>query len=238
MAMAPYGPEIVGEEQALREWHVARELGLPVTVHMGGHGAESAERGPDFLRRNGFLGPRTNYAHGNSYSDDALKVIADSGGTIAVSPVVEAALGFGAPVTARAIAAGVPTGLGADTVVSGPGDMFSLMRGAYAFARLEDGGFTTRDALRAATVDGAKAAGLDDLGSLRPGNHADLVLLRTDLPAHDPVGAIVLSLDTRAVDTVVVGGRIVKRDGVLLDAKWTKVLRDVAVSADRVVVAA
>ncbi|GAB1516564.1 amidohydrolase family protein [Actinophytocola sp. KF-1] len=238
MAMAPYGPEIVSEEQALREWRVARELDLPVTVHMGGHGAASAERGLDFLRRNGFLGPRTNYAHGNSYSDDALSAIADSGGTIAVSPVVEAELGLGAPVTARAVAAGVPTGLGADTVVSGPGDMFSLMRSAYAFARLDGTGFTTRDALRAATVDGAKAACLDDLGSLRPGNHADLVLLRTDLPAHDPVGAIVLSLDTRAVDTVIVGGRVVKRDGRFVDAKWTKATAELAASADRVVATA
>ncbi len=242
LAMAPYGPEIVSEEQALREWRVARELDLPVTVHMGGNGAASAERGLDFLRRHGFLGPRTNYAHGNSYSDDALKAIADSGGTIAVSPVVEAELGFGAPVTARAVAAGVPTGLGADTVVSGPGDMFSLMRSAYAFARLDHESFGVREALRAATVDSAAAAGLDDVGSLREGNHADLVLLRTDLlgvaPAHDPVGAVVLSMDTRSVDTVVVGGRVVKRDGRLLDTDWTKVLAELAESAARVVATA
>lgn len=241
-AMAPFGPEIVSGEHALREWRVARELDLPVTVHMGGNGAASADRGLDFLRRNGLFGPRTNYAHGNSYSDDALKAIADSGGTLSVSPVVEAGLGFGAPVTARAVAAGVPTGLGADTVVSGPGDMFSLMRNAYAFARADDGSFTTRDALRAATVEGAKAAGLDDLGTLRPGSHADLVLLRTDLPgvapAHDPVGAIVLSMDTRAVDTVVVGGRIAKRDGRLVDANLTKVLAELADSAHRVVATA
>jgi cytosine/adenosine deaminase-related metal-dependent hydrolase len=241
MAMAPFGPEIVTGEQAVREWEVARELDLPVTVHMGGHGAASADRGLDFLRRNGFLGPRTNYAHGNSYSDDALAVIADSGGTLSVSPVVEAELGLGAPVTARAVAAGVPTGLGADTVVSGPGDMFSLMRSTYAFARLESG-FTTRDALRAATVEGAKAAGIDDLGSLRTGNHADLVLLRTDLPgvapAHDPVGAVVLSMDTRAVDTVLVGGRVVKRRGRLVDTDMTKVLAALAESAERVVATA
>lgn len=242
LAMAPFGPEIVSEDQALREWRVAGELDLAVTVHMGGHGAASAERGLDFLRRHGLLGPRTNYAHGNSYSDDALEVIADSGGTIAVSPVVEAELGFGAPVTARAVAAGVPTGLGADTVVSGPGDMFSLMRSAYALARLDDESFGVRDALRAATVESAKAAGLADVGSLRPGNHADLVLLRTDLPgvapAHDAVGAVVLSMDTHSVDTVVVGGRVVKRGGRLLDTDWTKVLAELAESANRVVATA
>jgi cytosine/adenosine deaminase-related metal-dependent hydrolase len=233
MVMAPYGPEILSEEDALREWRVARELDLPVTVHAGGNGAESAERGLDFLRRHGLLGPRTNYAHGNFYTGEQLKVIADSGGTIAVSPVVEAELGFGAPVTGRALAAGVPVGLGADTVVSGPGDMFSLMRSAYAFARL-DSDFTTRDALRAATVEGARVAGVEGVGTLAPGSHADLVLLRTDLPGvapvNDVVGAIVLSMDTRSVDTVMVGGQIVKRDGQLLVTNVPTLMTELAES--------
>ncbi len=237
MAMAPFGPEIVSEEVALREWRIARELDLPVTVHMGGSGVENAERGLDFLRRNGLLGPRTSYAHGNSFTGEHLKVIADSGGTLAVSPVVEQALGFGGPATGRALAAGVPAGLGADTVINGPGDMFSLMRSAYAHARL-DSGFSTRDALRAATVDGAKAAALDGVGTLAPGSHADLVLLRTDLPGvapvHDPVATVVLSMDTRAVDTVLVGGRIVKRDGRLLAGNVTTLLTELAESAARV----
>jgi cytosine/adenosine deaminase-related metal-dependent hydrolase len=237
MAMAPWGPDIVSEEAALREWRVARELDLPVTVHMGGHGPESTERGLEFLRSNDLLDPRTSYVHGNYYTDDHLKIIADSGGTVSVSPIVEAELGIGAPITSRAWAAGVPTGLGADTVISGPGDMFSLMRSAYAFARL-DSDFTTRDALRAATVVGARVAGVEGVGTLTPGSHADLVLLRTDLPgvapANDPVGAIVLSMDTRAVDTVIVGGRIVKRDGRLLDENVTNVLAELAESAARV----
>jgi len=238
MAMAPFGPEIIDEEAALREWRVARELDLPVTVHMGGHGAGSAERGLDFLSRNGLLSPRTSYAHGNSYSDDALARIAHSGGALSVSPIVEAELGLGAPITGRALAAGAPTGLGADTVVSGPGDMFSLMRAAYAMERLRSG-LTTRDILGVATIGGARTAGLGDVvGSLAVGKQADLVLLRTDLPgvapAHDPVGAIVLSMDTRAVDTVLVGGRIVKQDGRLLDHNVTKVLAALGESGMRV----
>lgn len=237
MAMAPFGPEITGEDAALREWRVARELDLDVTVHMGSHGRESAARGLDFLRRNGLLGPRTSYAHGNDYTDEQLRVIAGSGGTIAVSPVVEMELGLGAPVTARARAAGVRTGLGADTVISGPGDMFSLMRADYANARLGSG-FTTRDALRTATVDGARVAGIADLGTLTPGSHADLVLLRTDLPGvapvHDPVASVVLSMDTRAVDTVIVGGRIVKRNGQLLAGNVKTLLSELRESAARV----
>ncbi|GAA4587144.1 amidohydrolase family protein [Planotetraspora phitsanulokensis] len=238
MAIAPLGPEIVSEEEALHEWRLARDLDLPVTVHMG-YDTEKADRGLEFLERNGLLISRTSYVHGNHYSDEALKRIAASGGAVSVSPVVEVELGLGYPITGRATAAGAPVGLGADTVVSGPGDMFSLMRAAYSLERARPNtGFTTRDALRAATLDGARTAGLGDVvGSLGVGKQADLVLLRTDLlgvaPAHDAVGAVVLSADTRSVDTVVVGGRIVKRDGRLLDHVVEDVLAPLAESAAR-----
>lgn len=223
LAVAALGPEIAGEPLALREWRLAADLGLPVTVHMGGHGAESAERGLAFLRENDLLRHGTTYIHPNHYSDEALKQIADSGGTASVSPLIEAELGIGHPATGRARAAGIPTGLSADAVTSGPGDMFSLMRAAYVLERARPGGevFTTRDVLRMATIEGAEVAGLGDVtGSLRVGKQADLILLRTDTlsmaPASDPIGAIALSADTSCVDSVLVAGRIVKRDGRLL----------------------
>jgi cytosine/adenosine deaminase-related metal-dependent hydrolase len=221
MALAARGPEIGDEEGALREWRLARELGLPVTTHMGGHGPESAERGLAFLTENDLLDPGTTYIHPIHYTDDALKRLADSGGTASYSPIVEVELGIGHPAPSRALAAGMPVSLSADTVASGPGDMFSLMRAAYALERTRGAEFTTRDALRMATLGGAEVMGLADVtGSLTPGKQADLVLLRADTPAmapaHDPVGAVVLSAGTSAVDTVLVGGRIVKRDGRLL----------------------
>ncbi|GII86393.1 TRZ/ATZ family hydrolase [Sphaerisporangium siamense] len=224
MAVAALGPEIAGEELALHEWRLARDLDLPLSVHMGGHGAESAERGLAFLVKNDLLGPRTTFVHPNFYTDDALRRIADSGGTASVSPFVEAELGIGHPATGRARANGVPTALGADTVASGPGDMFSVMRAAYALERARPEGagtdFTTGDVLRMATIEGARVAGLGEVtGSLTPGKQADLVLLRADTlgmaPVHDPIAAVVLSADRGAVDTVLVGGRVVKRDGVL-----------------------
>ncbi|MGC4954142.1 amidohydrolase family protein [Actinomadura citrea] len=224
MAMAALGPEIAGDERALAEWRTAREFGLPVTVHMGGHGAESAARGLAFLDAHRLMDHPATYVHANFYTDEDLKRIAGSGGTVSVAPAIEAALDIGAPPTGRARGAGAPTGLGADTVASGPGDMFSVMRAAYVLERgRPDGaglGFTTADALRTATIEGAEVAGLADVtGSLTPGKQADLLVLRTDTfglaAAHDPIAAVVLAADTRNVDTVLVGGRVVKRGGVL-----------------------
>ncbi|TDE26304.1 amidohydrolase family protein [Actinomadura sp. 6K520] len=224
MALAALGPEIAGEERALREWNLARDLALPVTTHMGGHGAESAARGLAFLEAHGLAAHPITYVHANFYTDETFKRIAAQGGTVSVSPGIEAALNIGPPPTGRAREAGVPTSLGADTVTSGPGDMFSVMRAAYVLERgRADGaglGFTAADALRMATIEGAETLGLADVtGSLTPGKQADVQILRTDTlsvaAAHDPIAAVVLAADTRNVDTVIVGGRVVKRGGVL-----------------------
>ncbi|MEO3822496.1 amidohydrolase family protein [Actinomadura sp. B10D3] len=242
MALAALGPEIAGEERALVEWRTARDLGLPITVHMGGHSTRTAARGLAFLEDNGLIDHPTTYVHANFYTDDDFKRIAGYNGTVSVSPAIEAALDIGHAPTGRARTAGVPTGLSADTVTSGPGDMFSLMRTAYVLERgRPDGaglGFTTADALRTATIEGADVAGLADVtGSLTPGKQADVLILRTDTPgmaaAHDPVAAVVLSADTRSVDTVLVGGRVVKRGGALVDQDVPSLLTSLADSAER-----
>ncbi|MFI6918499.1 amidohydrolase family protein [Nonomuraea spiralis] len=243
MVVAALGPEIVDEAHALAEWRLASELDLPVTVHMGGQGPDSAARGLAFLEANGLLRPRTTFVHANHYTDEEFKRIAGSGGSVSVSPVDEMTLGIGYPVSGRARAAGVPTGLGIDTVTCAPGDMFSLMRAAYLLERgRPDGagtGFTTRDVLRMATVEGAEVVGLGDVvGSLRPGKQADVLLLRTDTlgmaAAHDPIAAVVLNAGPSAVETVLVGGRVVKRDGQMLHQDLAAVLAALAESAGTV----
>ncbi|MBN6057345.1 amidohydrolase family protein, partial [Nonomuraea sp. RK-328] len=246
MVAAALGPEILPEDHALEELETARELGLSVTAHLGGHSPDSAAKGLAFLESRGFLTPGTTFVHANHYSDEQLKVIAGAGGGVSVSPIDEMTLGIGYPVTGRAQAAGVPVSLSADTVTCAPGDMFSLMRTAYTLERgRPDGagaGFTTRDVLRMATIDGARVAGLGDVtGSLRPGKQADLVLLSTDTlglaALYDPIAAIVLNADTSAVDTVLVGGRVVKRGGRLVGQDVPAALGALAASAHRVTAA-
>ncbi|TDC10464.1 amidohydrolase [Nonomuraea longispora] len=244
MVIAALGPEIAGEKRALEEWRVAAELGLPVTAHLGGHGPDSATRGLAFLEANGLLDTPTTFVHALHYTDEQFERIAAAGGGVSVSPVDEMNLGLGYPITGRARAAGVPAGLSADTVVCAPGDMFAQMRTAHLLERgRPDGaglGFTTRDALRMATIEGARVIGLGDVvGSLRPGKQADLVLMRTGTPgmaaAHDPIAAIVLNADTACVDTVLVAGRAVKRGGQLLRYDLATVLTSLIETAGTVV---
>ncbi|MFC9892575.1 amidohydrolase family protein [Nocardia sp. NPDC127579] len=218
-AYAASGPEHAGPQVAAEEWRAARELGLPITVHMGGHGRESADRGLAFLRNSGLLGPDITYIHPNYYTDDQLRLIADTGGTASIAPISEAALHIGYPAVGRLQAHGILTSLSSDSVTSGPGDMFSIMRTAYLFerARLAED-FTTRDVLRTATIDGARVLGLaETTGSLRVGKQADLIVVRTDTLAMsaltDPIASLVLSATPADVDTVLVAGEIVKHNG-------------------------
>ncbi|MQY03882.1 amidohydrolase family protein [Actinomadura macrotermitis] len=243
MAMAAFGPEFGDLDRALHEWRLARDLDLPVTVHMGGHSAEGAAPGLAWLEDNGLAGHPLNIAHGNHYGPEQLKRIAGHGGTLSVTPALEATMGFGRPISGPARAAGVPTGLGADSVIAGPGDMFSLMRAAHQLERGRPDGsgmaFTAADALRMATIEGAEAVGLGGVtGSLRPGKHADLVLLGTRslamAPAADPVAAAVLAAGVGDVDTVLVGGEVVKRAGRLLHHDVPALLDGLAATAARV----
>jgi cytosine/adenosine deaminase-related metal-dependent hydrolase len=90
-----------------------------------------------------------------------------------------------------------------------------------------------------ATVDGAIAAGVADrAGSLRAGKQADIVLIRTGAlnlaPAVDPVAAVVGGGTARDVDTVLVGGRIVKRHGTLLHRDTGRLIDQLRAAAEHV----
>src|SRR5262245_39793710 len=141
-------------------------------------------------------------------------------------------MGHGYPPTGRLLEHGIRPTLSVDVVTSAPGDMFSQMRTAFVAERVRaasddiDVPFEPeighRDVLSFATIDGARACGLERrTGSRRPGKQADIVLIRTDRlntsPVSSPTAAVVVHADRSNVDLVMVGGRIVKRDGALTE---------------------
>lgn len=230
LGMAVRGPEFSTMEVAEADWALARELGLPVTVHVGG-GLRGAGGHVAELARRGLLGPDTTYVHCNMLTDAELDAIAAAGGRASVSPEVEANMGHGPAATARLRARGIPTGLSVDVCTTVGGDLFGAMRTALALARgaaheaalamgetLDRVPLTAADVLAMATIEGARAIGLDDrVGSLEPGKQADVLVLRADAPnlapLSDPVAATVLAAGVQNVDAVMVAGRWVKRDG-------------------------
>jgi 5-methylthioadenosine/S-adenosylhomocysteine deaminase len=186
-------------------------------------------------------------------------MIADSGGTASVSADVELQMGHGWPATGRLLDVGVRPSLSIDVCASNGGSMFALMRTALGTQRGLDnsaldaaglslaGGqplkLTCKDVLEFATIEGARACGLaHEVGSLTPGKAADIILLRTDTlemtPLNNVAGAVVYNAHPGLVDTVLVAGRVVKRDGVMTDVDVARVRRLAEETRDHVLGAA
>jgi cytosine/adenosine deaminase-related metal-dependent hydrolase len=252
LGMAVRGPEFSAREAWIHDWGLARELGLPVTVHVG-DGLRGAQGTILRLDELGLLGDDTTFVHCSMLSDAELDRIAATGGRASVSPEVEANMGHGPSATGRLRARAIPTGLSADVCTNVGGDMFGAMRVALALQRgadhaaalsrgetLQHVSLTAREILEMATIDSAAACGLDDrIGSLEPGKQADVVLLRADtpglVPLIDPVGAAATAAGVQNVDSVFVAGRAVKRDGRLVDLERTRVLELAQRSHERLI---
>jgi cytosine/adenosine deaminase-related metal-dependent hydrolase len=236
LAMGTRGPGFCTEDVVRHDWQLAREVGAPISVHVGMGpyaGRFSMVKQLDDL---GLLGPDTTYIHCNYLSDEEFQLIADTGGKVSIAPTVEMIMGHGTPPTARALAHGLRPSLSIDVVTTVPGDMFTQMRFLFAQDRLlaheaafaagneeEPKLLTSREVLEFATIEGARVCGLEQwTGSLTPGKQADVIIVRGDdtntYPVIDPVSTIVLQADTRNVDTVFVAGEVLKRDGRLVAA--------------------
>jgi 5-methylthioadenosine/S-adenosylhomocysteine deaminase len=246
LALAAPGPEFTEFEVARAHWKLARDAGARISVHVGvgtfGQEGKVAEMG-----RAGLLGADTTYIHCTTLSDEEISMIVDSGGTVSLAAPVEMMMGHGMVPTQKFLDRGLRPSLSVDVETNVPNDMFTQMRTvlsiqrALLFQRALRGEknlpalLTARDALEFATIEGARANGLDHkTGSLTPGKEADLILLRTDrinvMPINDPIGAVVWGMDTGNVDSVYVAGKAMKRHGELVDVDINR-LRTLAYDA-------
>jgi 5-methylthioadenosine/S-adenosylhomocysteine deaminase len=234
MGLATRGPGFCVDDVVTAEWNLARELGIPLTVHVGmGRVAGRFSMVKD-LDRLGLLGPDITYVHACYLDDEEWAMVRDSGGTISVAAQVELQMGHGCPPTGKSYKLGLRPSLSIDVVTTVPGDMFTQMRAAFANERFLVNGecwtadvdipqdmLTARQVLEMATIQGAEVAGLADrTGSLTPGKQADIIVIDATAPGMapliDPVAAVTLAADVSNVESVLVAGEFKKRDGKLV----------------------
>ncbi|MEU8817751.1 amidohydrolase family protein [Actinoplanes sp. NPDC048796] len=216
-------------------FEVARELGVAVTTHAGVWGATNDD-GIRLMHENGFMGPSNVYVHAATLTHDSYNRIAATGGSVSVSTESEQSAGQGYPPTFQLRHHDIPVSLSMDTSVWWSGDLFSAMRTTLGADRSREHleahskqETVTHAHLRAehvvewATRGGARALGLDSqLGALTPGRQADIVLIKNDaspvmFPVLHPYGHVAFQAQRGDVHTVLVGGRVVKQDGRLVD---------------------
>lgn len=221
--------------ETIREINTANALNVPITMHTQCLKMPQAAKDVELYSQAGLLQEGQIHSHATTCDDYDLAMLRDAGCSIATTPDTELQMGVGYPAFRRATALGLTAGIGADIVSNNSGDLFTAMRilmqherGAALQPVLEQAGLgtvgelpvTTRQILRAATLLGAKALGLESVcGSIDVGKAADLVLLRNDRlhlrPVIDPVDSIVMQVTTRDIDRVLVNGQTAVQNGAL-----------------------
>ncbi|HEY7164826.1 MAG TPA: amidohydrolase [Candidatus Binatia bacterium] len=207
---------------------MARKRNLPMHVHLAETKAQSVVGrqiyGTSLLRHLnavGALGRNVSLAHSIWIEPQDVELFAATGATPVHNPASNLRLGSGLAQVKEFLKAGVNVGLGTDGAASNDGqNMFDAVRLAAIIHNQPGTDFkdwvTPVQALSMATRNGARAFGLD-AGVLAPGMLADIVLLRRDTiaftPLNDVIGQLAFCENGSSVDSVLVNGEIVVKNG-------------------------
>jgi 5-methylthioadenosine/S-adenosylhomocysteine deaminase len=233
--LAPHAPYTVADATLERIAVLAEELDLPIHTHVhetlaeieqgqAQHGVRPLER----LRRARIVGPRLIAVHSVHLDDAELDVMAREGVTVAHCPTSNLKLASGIARVADMRRRGIRVGLGTDGAASNNRlDVMGEMRTAALLAKGASGdaaAVSAADALEMATLEGARALGLDaGIGSIERGKWADLAAVELSsvetLPCFDPVSHLVYAAGREHVTHAWVAGeaRLDERRLVTLD---------------------
>jgi 5-methylthioadenosine/S-adenosylhomocysteine deaminase len=175
----------------------------------------------EWLDKQSILNDRFVAVHCVYVDSSAIETFAEHGVNVSYNPVSNMYLGNGVAPIQQMRSAGVRVVLGTDGAAVNNNDLLESLKFGCLIERgaaKDPAAITAEMALRMATIEGARALGLEDsVGSIEPGKKADLLLVDLDnvrsAPFHDPIVSFVFSSDSSAVDTVVVDGRVLMRGG-------------------------
>lgn len=189
------------------------------------------------LRRLGLLSPRLSAAHGVWLDKKEINLMASSGASVVHNPASNLKLGSGLAPVVELNKRGVNVALGTDGGdTSDSYSIFEQMRLAAYLSRVTtanpDDWITASDALRMGTVNGAQAipAWRGKIGKIKAGYRADLLILAPHIrlrPLNDVIRGLVYCEGGHSVDTVLVDGEIVVRNGRLTRVSERAVIEQV-----------
>jgi 5-methylthioadenosine/S-adenosylhomocysteine deaminase len=227
-AFAPHAPYSVSDAafKEIKKWSEQLELPIHIHLHETLHEVESAvaHNGITPLQRlqdMGLVNASLIAVHMTQLSDTEIEQLAKAGAHIVHCPESNLKLASGFSPVAKCLAAGINVALGTDGAASNNDlDMFGEMRTAALLGKAVSGDATAVSAtvaLQMATINGAKALGLDEVcGSLRIGKAADVIAIDLSYletqPLYCPVSQIVYAASRQQVSDVwVAGQRLLKQ---------------------------
>jgi 5-methylthioadenosine/S-adenosylhomocysteine deaminase len=232
-SLAPHAPYTVADESFARIRMLSDQLDIPVHLHLH----ETAQEVEDARREHGArpfariqaLGLVNDHliaVHMTQLLDAEIAACAENGVSVAHCAESNLKLASGFCPAEKLRRAGVNVAIGTDGCASNNDlDMFGEMRTAALLAKAvanDASAFDAANALRAATLGGAKALGWEDrIGSIEPGKQADLVAVRLDAietePMYSAISQLVYATGRHQVSDVWIAGGRKLRDGFAID---------------------
>jgi cytosine/adenosine deaminase-related metal-dependent hydrolase len=235
IALAPCSPFSVTKELMIESRELARKKGVMLHTHLAETKDEEqfcldmyGKRPVELMVDLGWTGPDVWFAHVIHLNLEEMKMLKGSG--VAHCPSSNMKLSSGICQTNDLIKAGVKLSIAVDGSASNDGsNMWEEIRRAYLLNHLKYGydGLNAYGILKLATRGGAEVLGRDDIGVLKEGMAADIVLFDLNDVAyagcHDPLVGLVTCGNTSLVKMTMVNGKVVVKDGNLLTMDTKKI---------------
>jgi 5-methylthioadenosine/S-adenosylhomocysteine deaminase len=231
-SVAPHSIYTCSEKTLKDSAALARKYHAPILIHVAEMKKElddSREKNGttpvQYLERIGVLGPDVVAAHCIWVNDADMKILAQREVGCVHNPSSNMMLASGIAPVVDERAAGMRVGLGTDGPAGSNNDLdmmeeMDLASKLQKTARVDPRALGAKGALEMATIEGARALHMEkEIGSLEQGKKADLIMLTLNVPNAVPIyevySAIVYALKSSEVETVIVGGKILLKDGKL-----------------------
>ena len=240
-AVAPHSIYTCSEKTLKDAAALARKYHAPILIHV----AEMRKEYVDSLAKNGttpvqflerieFLGPDVLAAHCIWLDYPDMKILAERQAGCVHNPSSNMMLASGVAPVVDERAAGMRVGLGTDGPSGSNNDLdmmeeMDLASKLQKTNRVDPRALGAKGALEMATIEGARALHLEkEIGSLEAGKKADFVILNLDVPnavpMYDVYSQIVYAMKASEVETVVVGGKTLLKNGKLLTVDEAKAM--------------
>lgn len=247
VGLAVHSPYTCGPELLKKGKEIANELKLNYHIHVSETKWEVDtiyklyKMTPvAYLDKLGVLDSRTVVAHGVWLTDEDIKILAKRGASVAHNPECNMKLSSGAAPLQRMMELECNVGLGTDGAASNNNlNMFEELHTMALLAKLSTGNPTAipaERAIRIATIFGAKALGLNkNIGSLEVGKKADIILINVNRPNTTPLynvySTLVYAVNANDVTDVLINGKFVMKNSVLLNINEDEVMNKVRARA-------
>jgi len=250
IAVEPHSPYLCAPELLKRASSLAAAHRIPMVIHLSETESEVAQMKSKsgltpvgFLAEQGVLSPNLLACHCVVLTDEDISLLRRFDVKVSHNPESNMKLASGIAPVPELVEQGICVGLGTDGCASNNNlDLFLEMGTAARLHKVSTLDPTVMDAagvLRMATIDAARALGIDHLtGSLEPGKAADIIIIDTAkphlTPMYHPDSHLVYAARGSDVATTIINGRIVMEDGKFLSLDIGKVMEDINVIAEEI----